>query len=556
MTDSRTPTSPRWFAGEWSAGKSSAGIFRAGILILCLAFLAGCGAGLPDNIRDAAKQIPKEIDTAGQQIQKRQDQYARLKADPAYKRFERFAKKENWDGKFQAAAATITRAETLYDAELNPLIKKNDPNSAMAVSKQIKRIRTVIQEGLELARYPSQRYARLSDTVRDMAALRKTAMDQANLVTRAVDRLATGPVAKARADFPDSTPAIDKRFAPFTRKKSDTQAYAQTIDAIYKDHQGGGEADYAAFVDKADAISGFAATMPGDSDKLEKDLDKLYQSYTKVLQDMKADLYVTIRRESWDERSDYYNPRTVNFRRQVDPVTFENLANSNLDAIAALTYAYGNSQFHNYIGNLWSALKIKPTAQWPGLGHNAAEFWIADLSADYFHKYLVEENGETTETDWVKVKPSFYEQHYQDLGMAILSKPFGEFEPDANASPPGMAFVGNPRYGEWQTDDNGDQFWSWYGRYAFFSNLFFFPPTFYYYNSWYGWHRNYRYKKPYYGKSKTGGTIYGTFGSRVKKSPRFQSTTFAKTGGFKSPTPSVRGAGARVRGGGPGGKGK
>ena len=168
----------------------------------------------------------------------------------------------------------------------------------------------------------------------------------------------------------------------------------------------------------------------------------------------------------------------------------------------------------------------------------------------------METNGETKETDWVKVNPSFYEQNLDNLGMAILSKPYGELEPDPQAAPPGMAYVGNPAYGEWKTDENGNDFWSWYGRYAFFSNLFFFPPYYYHYGSWNRWRTNYRHKKPYYGKTKNGSYTFGTRGTTIKRTPRYQNTTFAKTGGFKSGPASVRGGSASLRGGGPKGKGK
>ncbi len=119
-----------------------------------------------------------------------------------------------------------------------------------------------------------------------------------------------------------------------------------------------------------------------------------------------------------------------------------------------------------------------------------------------------------------------------------------------------MAYVGNSEYGEWKKDDQGSSFWSWYGKYALFSNLFFFPPSYYHYGSWNRWNNNYRHKKPYYGKGKNGKTKYGTQGSFTKNTPRYQNTTFAKTGGLKSRPASVRGGGSSLRGGGPKSKGK
>ncbi|MGL4447835.1 MAG: hypothetical protein ACRCZA_16360 [Shewanella sp.] len=36
---------------------------------------------------------------------------------------------------------------------------------------------------------------------------------------------------------------------------------------------------------------------------------------------------------------------------------------------------------------------------------------------------------------------------------------------------PGSQLVGNPAYGNWQTDSSGTSFWAWYGMYAMFSNI-------------------------------------------------------------------------------------
>lgn len=41
-----------------------------------------------------------------------------------------------------------------------------------------------------------------------------------------------------------------------------------------------------------------------------------------------------------------------------------------------------------------------------------------------------------------------------------------------NNTPEGNALVGNPNYGQWQTNSQGTSFWAWYGQYAFFSSSF------------------------------------------------------------------------------------
>ena len=362
-------------------------------------------------------------------------------------------------------------------------------------------------------------------------------------------------MAEALEKFPDSAQKITNRFTPLAKLGRTSETALTKLDEQFRFHESSKTADYAVFIDAADRLSRNREDLKKQGAALEKDIGQLYQSYTKVLQDMKVDYYMTVKRESWDESADYYNPGISTFTRQVSPATYEALADTPLDSIAEIIPSYGRVSFKNNIGSAWEHLAIKPTENWPSRRHNAASFWIEDSREVYFHKYLQETNGETQETGWEKVNPSFYEQNINNLGMAILSKPYGEFEPDTMAAPPGMAYVGNPQYGEWKKDDRGNSFWSWYGRYAFFSSLFF-PSYPYYYGSWNRWRTGYRYQKPYYGRTDSGQYTYGTRGTTVKNSPRYQNTTFAKTGGFKTAPASVRGGSGSLRGGGPKGKGK
>ena len=62
---------------------------------------------------------------------------------------------------------------------------------------------------------------------------------------------------------------------------------------------------------------------------------------------------------------------------------------------------------------------------------------------------------------------------------------------------PGSQLVGNPQYGNWQSDSSGNSFWHWYGQYALLSTLFRNPIG---YGSW-GRHRDYSYYNDY-GRSR------------------------------------------------------
>ncbi len=149
-----------------------------------------------------------------------------------------------------------------------------------------------------------------------------------------------------------------------------------------------------------------------------------------------------------------------------------------------------------------------------------------------------------------------YFENQAYLGMEILSKPYGYFEDERvkEASPPGMAYVGNKKYGEWRNDPgSGRSFWYYYGIYSFLNRG---PGHYYYRGGWSQWRTRYRNREPYFGGTAATGPVYGSYGRNVRTDRRYQNTAFAGRGGFRAQSPSVRGAGPARRGGGPGGKGK
>lgn len=533
--------------------------FIAGLVITGLMLsLAGCGAGLPKELKNEAKAVPDIIKKARSRVDKHKDEYKRLTKSSEFKKIEIFAVKENWALKFQSAHDGLSRAQDLYEKDLKPLVSKNSPELAREVKKQIIRIKKNIKDAEALSRYPVSRYSAIRNTIQKAGDLESRAKKDAEGISLIAGAISSGVIAKAITDFPDLSDKIQARFAPLSKFETQSRDDLRVVTSEFKRHTLGSKADYASFTDSANALSLNLAQAKILDKKLPEQMDQLYKSYTKILKDMKEEYFVTIRRESWNENSDYYDPMAVTFQRKVSPELYEVLTADNLDTIASITAGFTGSRLSSNIGNMWKELSINATEQWPGRGHNAASFWVEDTKEAYFHKYILEEDGETEETGWEKVNASFYDANLEFLGMAILAKPYGTFEKDrlTQAAPPGMAYVGNSKYGEWKQDNSGSRFWSWYGRYAFFSSLFFFPRSYYSYNSWHGWNNNYRYNRPYFGQTRNGLQKYGTSGTYIKKSPRFQSTNFAKSGGFKTRTASVRGAGANLRGGGPKSKGK
>jgi hypothetical protein len=533
------------------------GVIAVFVLFLVVSIFSNSGPKLDKALKKQAKAVPDLIDAAESRIDKTHDKYKRLKASKDFSMVQTYAEKENWDNRFKEAKTALDRASNLYKTDLKPLIKENTPEVEGPVKQKIKQIKAVISEAETLSQTPAQRFSDIRKTIANADELNKTAQTRADRISQIVTLLETGVVAKALADFPGLAEKINARLAPAKQLAEKSRTHLDMVTAQYTRHANGQSADYAAFTDSSQALAQNLDEAQAFDKKIHDQMGQLYTSYTKILKDMKEDYYVTIKRESWDERSDFYDPRFATFTRQVSPEAYEILTSDSINTIAEITSGFTGSKFSNQVGSAWDELHLNPTDQWHG-GHNAASFWVEDAREAYYHKYILEKDGETKETGWEKVNANVYDANLEFLGMAILAKPYGTFEEDqlTQAAPPGMAYVDNPKYGEWKEDDKGDRFWSWYGRYSFFSTLFFFPPTYYYYNSWSGWHNNYRYNRPYFGAARNGSRTYGTYGSAVKRSPKFQSTNFAKSGGFKSQTASVRGAGPNLRGGGPKSKGK
>lgn len=132
-----------------------------------------------------------------------------------------------------------------------------------------------------------------------------------------------------------------------------------------------------------------------------------------------------------------------------------------------------------------------------------------------YHKYRIITNGVERETGWEEVTQSVYQQHRDHLGMAIYSKPEGKFADEAEtvAAPPGYAYVGNERYGRWETR-NGQDFWVFYGKYALMRDLLWgagrYTPV--YRDNYRSYRTTVRGGKPYYGANKE----YGTQGTKTR----------------------------------------
>jgi hypothetical protein len=140
---------------------------------------------------------------------------------------------------------------------------------------------------------------------------------------------------------------------------------------------------------------------------------------------------------------------------------------------------------------------------------------------DYFHQYEIVKVKEDTPpekelTGWIEVPEEVFSKHIDHMGMEIVSKgPDGKV--NKTASPPGYSnFVGNEKYGSWQSH-NGGSFWQFYGQYMFLNSMFnlaTFPVRRSYYDTY---RTDYHGRRPFFGTSSTGGRRYGTGGTYTSR---------------------------------------
>ncbi|MCP4673754.1 MAG: hypothetical protein GY857_20900, partial [Desulfobacula sp.] len=226
-------------------------LFMAGLTAL----LAGCGAGLPKDLKSRAKNIPAKIKAVQSQVDKLENKYKGLEKSREFTNIKKFAIKENWAGKFDLARDELNRAKGLYDKDLLPLVKKNKPELVSAVQQQIARINKSILHAENLSKFVFSRFALITDAIKDADNMQSQANKNAAQIFNIAKKIRTGPLEKANGDFPDLNDKINTRFAPLSKLEKDSRNNLSLVTAVYQDHTAGSNADYAGFTDGVMALS-------------------------------------------------------------------------------------------------------------------------------------------------------------------------------------------------------------------------------------------------------------------------------------------------------------
>lgn len=528
------------------------------ILIALGIAIATVGCGLPDPLREQAEQLSAEIEATRTAVQERAEAYTAFSASDEFEFFEPYAEQGRWAEALDQAQQLVEAADSAYRQPISVLLEEDRSADAATLGSALLRVQQRLAEARQRAAGPAEG-RHFIETARDSAsAWVREGTARLDATDAPLDSL--GPVVtKAGEDFPQKTDDLQQRWTTLTRARDSLAAWLTAAGRVEAASADGRTADYAALAGAIASIRATHGELVAASTDLESRAGQLYRSYSRVLVDMRQEFFVEVSRTSWDNGSDAQTETNYIYpARHVSLEVYEYLLSRPADDVLA-EYddgLFGDRRSVRIEPEIWQALEVDWKARWPDAAHDAAGYWLGTSSTRGYHRYLMLENGDSTVTDWVEVDGDTYASHIDHLGMAILAKPYGLYEDETitSASPPGMAYVGNPRYGEWR-ESGGRSTWHWIGQYAFMAALLGGSPFHFGRSDWNCW-QGYRSRgQAYYG---CGGNtpVYGTWGRMTRGSPRYRGTTFAGRGGFRRPAPSVRSAGPIGRGRGPAGGGK
>ena len=542
-------------------------------LLISLLLLSAC-SGLPDGLVQEVKFMPDKIKQHQTFIDQEKKAFDALKNHHDWDFIRVYLEKEQWETFFTNASKELSSAQQLYKGQILPMMDRDDPTESTKFTSLVRTFKeklTTTRKHAEQAQHRMTFLIKARDSAEDM---HKTAQAESASISLYEGNF-LDKVNKAAKDYPHKKTDLD------TRKQGATDISREgkeSIDIVNGEYGkiASAEIDYAKFADESVKLTYTLGTMKTYSAENTERVDELYKSYTKVLTDQRVEYFVIVGRASWCE-TDWCGGGTTRMYPpiQVDESIFEYFDTFTGNNIATITASWGRSKFKTHITpQAWGALKLDKVWNWPS-GDNYADYWVEKTYVNTYHRYTEIVNDKMTEGSWVKVNEDDFWKSFDNLGMAVLSKPYGYYESDAltDAQPVGMAMIAKPtvvngvasgsnQYGEWRQNSSGNSFWAYYGMYRMFGSLV--GPSRYGYNDWNGYN-NHRRGSSYYGRNAE----YGTWGASTYRNSRYKNSDYAKrnpsaarsassgrSGNSSRSNPSIRGAGSSSRSRGPSSGGK
>ncbi len=531
--------------------------------------VASCG-GIKKEIRAQAEFMKGNLPPIAQSIETAEKRFNDTLNSPEYAFCVPYAKRDQWSAPFEESRNDLDRINTIFADKIDPVLKRNKRKDEADLKQQIKQVGLMVEDIRVQLAEPEKRILRLAATKQQAPRLQQQARVHYQDLQKWTPGV-TGAIKAAQTKYPSRSNDIQTQFGSIPTLQSLDQAMKIINTELSKDLP-----DYAVFATAVDEITRAHGQLTKAKSEVPLRLAELDHSYTKILNDMKVEYYLTINRtgstSSGGEQS--YTYPEIKVTEEIYTYFTDLPAGNEL-----ATFSSSAGLKPSVDSKMWAALKLDPKENWSAVPSETS-FWLEKGTAKPNHRYQKIEDGKSYLTAWEPVSEEFYNQNINNLGMEILSKPYGVFESERleQPAPAGMSYVGNSKYGEWKKEPStGNSFWAFYGQYMFLNHLF--GPTYpYYYRSdWDRWNNNYRGSRGYYGPDDNR-PLYGSNNATNKsknvnrkevKSVNHASankstrTTRASTRSSSSSSSSsrsssgggsVRSGGSTSRGGGGGGK--
>lgn len=550
---------------------SRLGISLATVLVMVFG-LAAC-SDKPDPV-DAEftaqfDQLSQQIDAVEAMIEKEEDTFKSALEDPKYTFVASLSPKDQHADRYEQARTKLEQFKALLNDEARPMATNLQPVNRAVLEQMLVDVQAGVDGAKELAMDPNTWLSSLLAAKTDPEKLKSSVGIIAETATSKYAPV--GEIAlSAKDSFPQQSEYIDQKLAELTKMQDSMNSAVVGMAPL-------GANDFLKLASLATAATSSASALTTLSAEFDADLQTLPSSMTITLLDVKLIFTVSMMRSSWDESVDGGEEELVYPAKEVSAATGNVIASLSDNDVVAREIESDGKNLSVYIDQVaWNELGIGNSvdaikAGAPG-SHNHFEIYVNDWdeTACQQVRELVDGMPATTErpnpTDIcakydteADLANGIYWQEADELrtdaiGMDIYAKAAGDFDDQAieTATPPGMVYVGDPAYGEWRDDDNGNSYWYYYGQYRFFSDLIGGPYPYHYRSEYNTWNSSYRPSgKPYYAPDANGTPRYGANSPLVTS--RFPNSNYTRDGLAQA---TVRNSGAVARAGGPGGGGK
>lgn len=519
--------------------------------------LAACSPGLPEATKSKATEVLSEISNIARFVETDRKDLERILSSENGPFLAPYAIAENWTGRFDQSLRVQEALESEYERVVTPVLERDDEEEYGVVSASLMRLKEQRDQAIKDAHWPINRAFALYEgrenadaNIRNLNTAIKTA-DHARVEFEKV-------YSAAVSLFPDKANDLKERVASYDALVDKARNSLESAVEIRSTDQSN-LPDWEVLTQHVESGQGDIGAARDVFAEAQKLVGQLNHFWSRTLIDMREDCTLRVGVVSWDS---YYDWPTENASHsQWLPIACseawaleEMVGDKNLLDIR-VGWGKDISYLNDVVRHKLLIIGLGNPKSYLARGDDEADFWIEEIRVKYYHRYAENYDGQVTETDWVEVDEKTYEEYYDDLMMDIASKPQGAYDSEAytQASPPGMAFIGNPMCGAWVA-----AVWQWNPMCGYFGNPFWGGMDFGYNRAVYDdWDRNYRGREAYYGKTDANGrSRWGTTGTATEKSSVVNRSSFNKTGGLKTARADMRAAGSAIRGGGPGGKGK